>query len=76
LGLAAAAGCLEARTPRIAKTVVYRSGEGGYHTYRIPALVQTRKGTLLAFCEGRRQSRSDTGDIDIVMRRSRDKGRT
>jgi sialidase-1 len=76
LGLAAAAGCMEARAPRIAKTVVFRSGEGGYHTYRIPALIQTRKGTLLAFCEGRRNSRSDTGDIDIVLRRSRDKGRT
>ena len=24
----------------------------GYHTFRIPALVKSRKGTLLAFCEG------------------------
>jgi sialidase-1 len=76
LGLAAAAGCLDARAPRITKAVVYRSGEGGYHTYRIPALIQSLKGTLFAFCEGRRNSRGDTGDIDIVMRRSRDKGRT
>jgi sialidase-1 len=76
LWLATAAGCLEARAPGIAKAVVYRSGEGGYHTYRIPALIQTRKGTLLAFCEGRRHAQRDTGDIDIVMRRSRDKGRT
>jgi len=72
----AAAGCMEARTPRIERAVVFRSGEGGYHTYRIPALIQTKKGSLLAFCEGRRNSRSDTGDIDIVLRRSRDKGRT
>ncbi|MBK7927878.1 MAG: exo-alpha-sialidase [Bryobacterales bacterium] len=33
---------------------VFRAGEGGYHTYRIPALLETKKGTLLAFCEGRR----------------------
>lgn len=76
LGMGAAAIYMEARAPRIAKTVVFRSGEGGYHTYRIPALIETRKGTLAAFAEGRRNSRSDTGDIDIVMRRSRDKGRT
>jgi len=76
LGVAAAAGCIEARAPRIEKTVVFRSGENGYHTFRIPALIETRKGTLLAFCEGRKNSRSDTGDIDIVLRRSRDKGRT
>ena len=31
------------------KTVVFKSGEGGYHTYRIPALIATKKGTLLAF---------------------------
>ena len=36
------------------QTELFRSGEGGYHTYRIPALVVTAKGTLLAFCEGRR----------------------
>src|SRR5258706_15969053 len=55
---------------------VFRSGEGGYHTYRIPALITTTKGTLLAFCEGRKNSGSDTGDIDLLMRRSFDKGKT
>ena len=58
------------------QTVLYRSGEGGYHTYRIPALLTTKKGTLLAFCEGRKKARSDTGNIDIMLRRSRDNGRT
>ena len=53
---------------------VFRSGEGGYHTYRIPALIETKKGTLLGFCEGRRGSRSDTGDIDLLLKRSRDGG--
>jgi len=57
-------------------TVLFESGKGGYHTYRIPAIVKTTKGTLLAFCEGRKKSRSDTGDIDTLVRRSTDGGRT
>jgi len=52
------------------------AGTEGYHSFRIPSLIVTRKGTVLAFCEGRRNSRSDTGDIDLVMRRSTDGGRT
>ncbi len=58
------------------ETVLFRAGEGGYHTYRIPVLLTTQKGTLLAFCEGRKDSRSDTGNIDIVLRRSSDGGKT
>ncbi len=38
---------------------VFVSGRDGYHTYRIPALIVTEKGALLAFCEGRRKSRSE-----------------
>ena len=57
-------------------TVVFKSGEGGYHTYRIPALIVTKKGTLLAFCEGRKKSRSDTGEINTLLRRSTDGGKT
>jgi sialidase-1 len=55
---------------------VYRAGEGGYHTYRIPALIVTAKGTLLVFAEGRRDSAGDSGAIDVVLRRSFDGGRT
>jgi len=55
---------------------VFRAGEGGYHTYRIPALVVTKSGALLAFCEGRRGGRGDSGDIDLLLKRSRDNGRT
>jgi len=58
------------------QTELFRAGEGGYQSYRIPALIRTAKGTLLAFCEGRRNSRSDTGDIDILLRRSLDDGKT
>src|SRR4051794_20224646 len=55
---------------------VFRAGEGEYHTYRIPALIVSAKGTLLAFCEGRRGSSSDSGDIDVLLRRSMDGGKT
>jgi sialidase-1 len=60
----------------ITESDVFRSGEGGYHTYRIPALITTQKGSLLAFCEGRRQSGADSGDIDLLLKRSFDDGRT
>lgn len=55
---------------------VFRSGEDGYNSYRIPAIVASKKGTLLAFCEGRRDTRSDTGNIDILLKRSTDQGKT
>lgn len=55
---------------------VFIAGQDGYHTYRIPSLITTTNGTLLAFCEGRKNSRSDTGDIDLLLKRSTDGGRT
>lgn len=55
---------------------VFTSGTEGYHTFRIPAAVVTLKGTVLAFAEGRRAGAADSGDIDIVLRRSTDGGRT
>ncbi len=55
---------------------VYTSGTEGYHTYRIPGIVLTKTGTLLAFCEGRKTGSGDQGDIDLVLRRSTDGGKT
>ncbi len=55
---------------------VFVSGTEGYHTYRIPGIVLTNEGTLLAFCEGRKTSRSDHGDLDLMLRRSADGGVT
>ena len=55
---------------------LFVSGEGGYHTYRIPALAVMPGGTVVALAEGRKTSSSDRGDIDLVMRRSTDHGRT
>lgn len=57
-------------------SVVFTAGQDGYHTYRIPALFVTAKNTVLAFCEGRKTGAGDHGDVDLVMKRSTDGGRT
>lgn len=61
---------------RYAETDAFVSGQGGYHTYRIPSLLATPAGTLLAFAEGRKSGRGDAGNIDLLLRRSLDQGRT
>ena len=55
---------------------VFVAGTEGYHTFRIPVLLVTRSGTLLAICEGRKTSQADHGDVDLVLKRSSDGGRT
>ena len=70
----APAEAVSSRQPQ--QTDVFVSGTDGYHTYRIPALIVTKKGTLLAFCEGRKKSRSDSGNIDLLLKRSEDGGKT
>jgi sialidase-1 len=55
---------------------VYASGSEGYNTFRIPSLIVTARGTLLAFCEGRKLGGGDAGDIDLVLKRSTDFGQT
>jgi len=42
---------------------LFASGSDGYHTYRIPAIIVTNNGTLLAFCEGRKTGGGDAGHI-------------
>ena len=54
--------------------VLFRQGEEGYHTFRIPGFIQLPNNTLLAFCEGRQNSMSDFGNIDLIMKRSVDNG--
>ena len=51
-------------------------GDDGYHSYRIPSLLTTSKGTLLAFSEARKNDRRDHGNIDLVVKRSTDNGAT
>src|SRR5262245_731300 len=65
-----------AAAPEIDQRDVYVGGEGGYASYRIPAIVASKKGTLLAFAEGRRDGAGDAGRIDTILRRSTDAGDT
>lgn len=60
----------------VTQTNLFVSGADGYHTYRIPAIVVATNGTILAFCEGRRDGRGDSGKIDMLLRRSLDGGNT
>ncbi|WOO41654.1 sialidase family protein [Rubellicoccus peritrichatus] len=55
---------------------LFVAGTEGYTFFRIPAVVRSNADVLLAFCEGRVDSISDSGNIDIVMRRSFDGGLT
>ena len=61
---------------RLRLTDLFVGGTEGYHTHRIPAMTVTTKGTILAFCEGRKYTGSDTGKIDIILKRSFDNGDT
>ena len=77
---------LEQKLPEGAKVTEKQDVfEGGMHnkpnkdgikSYRIPALLKTDKGTLIAGADERRLHHSDWGDIGMVVRRSEDKGKT
>lgn len=71
-----AALALAPAEPLLERTAVFRAGELDYRLYRIPGLVVTAKGTVLAYAEARKTLRGDWGQIDIAMRRSADGGRT
>ena len=59
-----------------AEQMMFDSGKEGYPRYRIPALIVTKQGTVLAFCEGRKDGGGLTGNIDLVVKRSSDHGKT
>ncbi|WP_346237065.1 sialidase family protein [Niabella insulamsoli] len=59
---------------KVHTSVLWEQGKGKYNNYRIPAMVVTKKGTVLAFCEAREAG--DTGDIDLLVKRSSDNGKT
>ena len=79
-------GELEKKLPEGAEVTdkldVFEGGENrkpnkdGIASYRIPALLKTDKGTLIAGTDERRLHHSDWGDIGMVVRRSDDKGKT
>ncbi|WP_318200442.1 sialidase family protein [Streptomyces sp. SCL15-4] len=64
-------------TPDFEQQVLFKAAQDpGYACFRIPAIVRTTDGTLLAFAEGRVLNCGDAADIDIVLKRSTDGGRT
>ena len=64
-----AAPCLE-------KAILSRAGQDGFTRYRIPGIVVTSKGTALAYCEARKHTRQDFGEIEIHLCRFAGGGRT
>ena len=76
LGVLLAATTIGAGGPFLEKADLFEANSGGYAQYRIPGLVATKKGTILAYCEARKSLRGDWGTIDILMRRSTDGGKT
>ncbi|QFZ73431.1 laminin G [Streptomyces fagopyri] len=63
--------------PEFEQQVLFRASQDpGYACFRIPAVVRTPRGTLLAFAEGRVHDCGDAGDVDIVVKRSADGGRS
>lgn len=62
--------------PFLEKSDVFTANTDGYALYRIPGIVVTAKGTVLAYCEARRVGTTDWDTIDIMLRRSTDGGKT
>lgn len=58
------------------ETTVFKSGEDGYASYRIPAIIQNKSGELIVFCEGRVDHAGDYGNVDIVYKISKNGGKT
>ncbi|MFZ3567152.1 exo-alpha-sialidase [Streptomyces sp. BH097] len=73
---ASAQAASKPRPPFEQQVLFKASQDPGYACYRIPSVVRTVRGTLLAFAEGRKNDCTDAGDIDIVVKRSEDGGRT
>lgn len=75
-GLSLARAARGPERPACDRTDLFVAGAQGYAFYRIPGLVATRSNILLAYAEARRYNASDWGSIDIVIRRSTDRGRS
>ena len=58
------------------EATVFKSGADGYASYRIPAIIQTKAGHLMAIAEGRVDHAGDYGNVDIVFKISKDEGKT
>ncbi|MER5821612.1 sialidase family protein, partial [Streptomyces mirabilis] len=76
-GASGASGASGGSGASFEQQVLFRASQDpGYACFRIPAVVRSTHGTLLAFAEGRVHDCGDAGDIDIVVKRSTDGGRT
>ncbi len=62
--------------PMLEKADLFEAASRGYNIFRIPGIVVTAKGSILAYAEARKSDRGDWGPIDIVLRRSTDQGKT
>lgn len=60
----------------IPKITVFNAGVDGIDSYRIPTLVTSKNGALLAFAEARKRSSTDKTPTDIALKRSEDNGKT
>jgi sialidase-1 len=65
-----------ADAPLLEQTTLFNENTDGFVSYRIPCLVVTSRGTVLAYCEARKYTGLDWGEIEIHLRRSTDGGRT
>ncbi len=65
-----------AAEPKLHQTELFVAGSQGVALYRIPGIVVTTQGTVLAYCEARRDGRGDWGEIEVHLRRSTDGGLT
>ncbi len=66
-----------AEEPAIFRKLLCKNGATGIHTYRIPALTTSKRGTLLAAYDLRHHSAADLpADIDVGLKRSVDQGET
>ena len=68
--------CIHGQQAAFSEQPIFSAGERGYTCFRIPALVVTDKGAILAFSEARKTNCRDDDDIDLVMKRSTDRGKT
>ena len=76
LALLLSVSAARAAAPFLEKVYLFEENTDDFVSYRIPGLVVTAKGTVLVFCEARKYSGLDWGEIELHQRRSTDGGRT
>jgi sialidase-1 len=75
LGLFCLTSCSKKKEEHVIWNHIWQNSDPSYDNFRIPALIVTQKGTVLAFAEGRAGD-GDSGNIDLLIKRSTDNGKT